>query len=85
MEELIKILQSYQIDALHNGATCSLETAYLDATATEVKVKVFYSDVVGNEFVDNRTFTATFSSSDKKESNDAKLKALNKFIYSISK
>lgn len=85
MRELIKILQGYQLDALHNGATCSLETTCLDSSVTEVKVKVYYSNVIGSDFIDNRTFTATFGSGDEKQSNDAKLKALNQFLYSISK
>ena len=85
MRELIKILQEYQLDALRNGATCSLETACLDSNLTEVKIKVYYSNVIGGDFIDNRTFTATFGSEDGKLSNDAKLKALNQFIYSISK
>lgn len=85
MEELIKILQEYQLDALRYGATCTLNTNYVNTTLTEVTFQVFYSEVVGTDFVDHRDFRAAFSSTDEKESKDAKLKALNKFIYSISK
>lgn len=85
MEKLIKILQGYQLDALRYGAACTLNTNYFGPAMAEVTIQVSYSEAVGTDFVDHRDFRTAFSSTDEKESKEAKLKALNKFIYSISK
>ena len=81
MEDILRKLQAYQIEAFRRGVSCDLNLNIDGNQIPEIVISMYYS--VTNEVIDNRNFRTTFSNDDKIA--EMKLGRIRKFINNIEK
>ena len=80
MEEILKKLQQYQLDAVQNGISYDMKITMDHMTVSCVTVEMHYS-TMDSETLDNRNFHTCISTEDKYA--NVKLVRIEKFISNI--
>jgi len=83
MENTLKQLQEYQIDALRKSISFDLNTYVLNES-TEFTVKLSYAEANAT-LRDTRTFCTTFSNMVEDKSDAMKMGRIRKFINNVNK
>lgn len=83
MEDTLKTLQEYQIEALQKGIAYDINIFINGEKVPDISVKMFYS--VTEPVYDTRTFHATFSSDVDDKISKMKLGRIKNFINDINR
>lgn len=79
MEDILRELQKYQLDAFRKGVTYDLDMSQCPDSTMSFTVKMYHTTV--SECIDHRTFSTTFSNDDRMA--NMKLGRIRKFIDNI--
>ena len=84
MEETLKQLQEYQLEALRKGISFNLDVYHLNEDSTELSVKLSYveADITST---DTRTYCTTFSNDVEDVTGNMRMGRIKKFINDIEK